>query len=104
ALAADLAGAGVRTGERLWRLPLVAGFRSALESDHADLCHIATTLGVGAGAILAALFLQEFAGPRRWAHLDIAGTARSDKDHGLVSKGGTGFGVRLLLDWLQTLG
>ena len=104
ALAADLAGAGDRTGERLWRLPLVADYRSALESDHADLCHIATAPGVGAGAILAALFLQEFAGPRRWAHLDIAGTARSDKDHGLVSKGGTGFGVRLLLDWLQTLG
>jgi len=68
-----------------------------------DLCHIATEPGVGAGAILAALFLQEFAGPRRWAHLDVAGTARSDKDHGLVSKGGTGFGVRLLLDWLPTL-
>ena len=103
ALAADLADAGERTGERLWRLPLEQDYRSALDSDHADLCHIATVPGVGAGAILAALFLAEFAGPRRWAHLDVAGTARSDKDAGLVSKGGTGFGVRLLLDWLQTL-
>ena len=103
ALATELTGAGERTGERLWRLPLVPDYRNALESDHADLCHIATEPGVGAGAILAALFLQEFAGRRRWAHLDVAGTARSDKDHGLVSKGGTGFGVRLLLDWLQTL-
>ncbi len=103
ALAAELTDAGERTGERLWRLPLVPDYRSALDSDHADVCHIATAPGVGAGAILAALFLQEFAGPRRWAHLDVAGTARSDKDAGLDSKGGTGFGVRLLLDWVQTL-
>jgi len=103
-LAADLEAAGERSGERLWRLPLVEDYRETLASDHADVCHIATVPGVGAGAIVAALFLQEFTGRRRWAHLDIAGPARSERDQGLTGKGGTGFGVRLLLDWLQTLG
>jgi leucyl aminopeptidase len=103
-LATALLDAGERSGERLWRMPLVEDYRQALDSDHADLCHIATVPGVGAGAVLAALFLREFAGGRRWAHLDVAGPARSERDAGLVSKGGTGFGARLLLRWLQTLG
>ncbi|MGZ4603176.1 MAG: leucyl aminopeptidase family protein, partial [Kineosporiaceae bacterium] len=53
------------------------------------------------GAVTAALFLREFAGGRRWAHLDIAGPARSDKEEQEVPKGATGFGARLLLRWLE---
>jgi leucyl aminopeptidase len=68
----------------------------------ADINHIAGLKG-GAGSITAALFLREFAGDRRWAHLDIAGTGRSDVDRGLLSKGATGFGARLLLSWLEDL-
>ncbi len=102
-LATALLDAGERSGERLWRMPLVDDYRPSLDSDHADLCHIATVPGVGAGAVVAALFLREFVGARRWAHLDIAGPARSERDAGLLNKGGTGFGARLLLRWLQTL-
>ena len=42
-------------------------------------------------------------GTRRWVHLDIAGTARSEVDAGENSKGGTGFGVRLLTEWITSL-
>ncbi|MBR7742958.1 leucyl aminopeptidase family protein [Phycicoccus sp. BSK3Z-2] len=99
ALADALVAAGESTGETLWRLPLADTYRRALDSDVADLTHIAT--GVGGGAVTAALFLREFVGERRWAHLDVAGTGRSDVDAGLHAKGGTGFGTRLLLRWLQ---
>ncbi|MGL4174982.1 MAG: hypothetical protein ACRCSN_02815 [Dermatophilaceae bacterium] len=47
------------------------------------------------------LFLREFAGSRRWAHIDIAATGRADADAGLYAKGATGFGTRLLLRWLE---
>ena len=89
-------------GERLWPLPLVADYRALLDSEVADINHIAGP-GGGAGSITAALFLREFAGDRRWAHLDIAGTGRSDVDRGLLSKGATGFGARLLLTWLEDM-
>jgi leucyl aminopeptidase len=102
-LAAALREAGERSGERVWRLPLADDYRSTLDSDVADLCHIPTVPGVGAGAVVAALFLREFTGGRRWAHLDIAGPARSERDNGVVSRGGTGFGARLLLRWLEGL-
>jgi leucyl aminopeptidase len=50
------------------------------------------------------LFLREFSGGRPWAHLDIAGPARSTADDGEVTAGATGFGTRLLLAWLLTAG
>ena len=46
---------------------------------------------------------QHFVGDRKWVHLDIAGTARSESDSGENPKGGTGFGVRLLVDWILSL-
>jgi leucyl aminopeptidase len=82
-------------------MPLADTYRRALDSDVADLTHIAPE--VGAGAVTAALFLREFVGERRWAHLDIAGTGRSDVDAGTTAKGGTGFGTRLLLRWLEEM-
>ena len=94
--------AGARTGETLWALPLVPDYRPLLDSEIADINHIAGPKG-GAGSITAALFLREFAGTRRWAHLDIAGTGRSDVDRGQLSKGATGFGARLLLTWLEEM-
>jgi leucyl aminopeptidase len=103
ALAEALRGAGEATGELLWRFPLVEDYRPALDSAVADVNHIAGS-PVGAGSITAALFLREFAGSRRWAHLDIAGVGRSDADRGLLTKGGTGFGARLLLHWLEEMG
>ncbi len=103
ALREALVAAGQRTGEVLWPLPLVDDYRPALDSEIADINHIAGPKS-GAGSITAALFLREFAGNRRWAHLDIAGTGRSDVDRGLLSKGATGFGARLLLTWLEDMG
>ncbi|MDQ1290105.1 MAG: leucyl aminopeptidase [Actinomycetota bacterium] len=102
ALAAELEAAGGEAGEAVWRLPLVEDYRSALDSSVADLRHLADG-PVGAGAVVAALFLREFAGRRRWAHLDIAGTARADKDEYEISRGATGYGARLLLRWLEGL-
>jgi leucyl aminopeptidase len=53
--------------------------------------------------VTAALFLEHFAGSRRWLHLDIAGPGRSEVDAGENPKGGTGFGVRLLTTWIMGL-
>ena len=101
ALRDGLVEAGASTGETLWPMPLAETYRRALDSDVADLTHIAQD--VGGGAVTAALFLREFVGERRWAHLDIAGTGRSDVDAGTSAKGATGFGTRLLLRWLEEI-
>ncbi|WP_236706097.1 M17 family metallopeptidase [Frankia sp. ACN1ag] len=99
-LAAELTTAAESAGERVWRLPLTEDYRPAIDSPVADLANIGRALDVGGGSITAALFLREFAGKLPWAHLDIAGTARSDSDDGEISRGGTGWGVRTLLRWL----
>jgi leucyl aminopeptidase len=99
-LAAALIASGETSGDRLWRMPLVDDYRSALDSPVADIANVPRD-EAGAGSITAALFLREFAGSRPWAHLDIAGAARSSADEGELSAGGTGFGTRLLLRWLQ---
>jgi len=102
-LADELLAAGESSGERLWRMPLVEDYRAALDSSVADLANISRDPAVQGGSIIAALFLREFVGVRRWAHLDIAGPARAERDEHEVSKGGTGFGARLLLRWLEGL-
>jgi leucyl aminopeptidase len=99
ALAAALVEAGQSSGDRLWRMPLADDYAPALASGVADLSHVATN-GAPAGSITAALFLREFSGGLPWAHLDIAGTGRSAENDGELSKGATGFGVRLLLSLL----
>ncbi|ACZ91063.1 leucyl aminopeptidase [Streptosporangium roseum] len=101
-LAAELAGAGESTGERLWRMPLIDDYVPALDSSVADLANIEVGSSYGAGSVTAALFLREFTGKRPWAHLDIAGVGRSSADEGIFSKGATGYGVRLLLEWLSS--
>ena len=88
------------TGETVWPFPLVEDYRAAIDSELADVNHVASGK-VGAGSITAALFLREFVGRRRWAHLDIAGAGRSDKDSGHLNRGATGFGARLLLSYLE---
>jgi leucyl aminopeptidase len=96
ALAAALTTAGDRSGEPLWRLPLYAGYRDRLDSKVADLDNAPGH----AGAITAALFLQHFAGDVPWAHLDIASVGDVEKDRHEWTAGPSGFGARLLLDWL----
>ncbi len=102
-LASALLSAGEASGDRLWRMPLVADYRFALDSPVADLAHVPRDRKVQGGAITAALFLREFAGQRPWAHLDIAGPGKVDFEEHEITKGGTGFGVRVLLRWLESL-
>jgi leucyl aminopeptidase len=95
--------AGQRSGDRVWHMPLVDDYHEALESPIADLSHVTGKKKFSAGSITAALFLEQFAGDHAWVHFDIAGVARSEADSGENPKGGTGFGVRLLIEWLTTL-
>ncbi|MGH9001405.1 MAG: leucyl aminopeptidase [Acidimicrobiia bacterium] len=89
-----------RAGERLWPLPLPEEYRKDLESEVADLKNIGG--GRHGGALTAALFLSEFVDGIPWAHLDIAGPARAQAEDGYTAKGGTGFGVRTLVELLST--
>jgi leucyl aminopeptidase len=97
---AQIRAAAERTAEPVWELPLPADYRRLIDSDVADLKNVAA--GRYGGALVAGLFLQEFVAPGiPWAHLDIAGPAWSDNADGVLPKGGTGFGVRLLVDVLD---
>jgi leucyl aminopeptidase len=96
-LAEALRTAGAHAGEPLWRMPLVEDYLSLLDSMVAD----ANNAPGGPGGTTAALFLRPFAGELPWAHLDIAGPARSGSDEDEIVKGGTGFGARTLLRWLE---
>jgi leucyl aminopeptidase len=102
-LADALAAAAEAAGERVWRMPLVDEYRDALDGEVADLSN---STDIGAGSILAALFLREFTGAARgrWAHLDMSAPAWSDSVDGELGKGATGWGVRTLLRWLSQLG
>jgi len=97
-----LVAAGERAGEHLWPLPLHDTFKRFMRSDVADLRN-SSTAGKG-GASFAGRFLQEFAGEGPWAHLDIAGTSDVETTRGdYFGKGGTGFGVRLLVELAESL-
>ena len=92
----QIESASAATGERVWHLPLPDDYKKQFESPVADMKNIGTAHG---GALTAGLILQEFvADGIPWAHVDIAGPAWSDVDDGEITKGGTGFGVRLLAD------
>jgi leucyl aminopeptidase len=84
-----------RTDERVWELPLDRRYRPWMDSDVADIKNLG---GEFAGAITAALFLEEFVGETPWAHLDIAGTAQVNSDDSWRSQGGSGYGARLLAE------
>jgi leucyl aminopeptidase len=94
----QLLRAGEESGERLWQLPLWDDYAAQIKSDIADVKNIG---GRAAGTITAAAFLQKFAGDFTWAHLDIAGTAWEEKGRHYLPKGGTGVGVRLLIQYLR---
>ncbi len=97
-LAGRIEAASGRTGEKVWRLPLPAEYRPQLDSTVADLKNIGS--GPYGGALVAGLFLKEFAGSKPWAHIDLGMSAIADTERGVVVKGATGFGVRALLDTL----
>ena len=88
--------AAKRAGEPMWPMPLPKEYRKMLDSEVADMKNISH--GGYGGAITAGLFLQEFVDGVPWVHLDIAGPARAGSDDGYLRRGGTGFGVRTLLE------
>jgi leucyl aminopeptidase len=92
-----LIAAGERSGERLWELPLWDDYFEHIKSDIADMKNSG---GRPAGTITAAKLLREFAEGMPWAHLDIAGTAYTDRERPTQVKGPTGVLVRLFAEFL----
>jgi len=91
-----LQAAAKAAGEKLWPLPMDPHYAEMIKSDVADMKN--TGGSRWAGAISAAKMLEEFVGDTPWAHLDIAGPAWAEKDNAVRSAGGTGFGVRTLVE------
>jgi len=98
-LSENLFLAGEKTGERLWRLPLYREYDEDIKSDIADICNISPKKQ--AGSIIGGIFLKNFVKKTPWAHIDIAGTAWFSKRRGYLPKNATGYGVRLLTDFLK---
>ncbi len=97
----QLCDAAHNSGEQLWPLPLPPEYRKLIDSSVADVKNIGGRYG---GTLTAGLFLKEFVGEGiPWVHLDIAGPAFSDEVDAEIGKGGTGFGVRTLIEWLSNL-
>lgn len=95
--------ASKESGEDLWRLPLYKAYKTRIKSDIADLQNIASKKGE-AGTIIGALFLNEFVGENiPWIHIDIAGTAYIDEKHPFYGEKASGFGLRLLYEFLKML-
>ena len=99
-ISSQLLDAADASGEPLWPLPLPDDYAALVCGDHSDLRN--TQRGKYGGAITAGLFLKEFVSNIPWAHLDIAGPAFAEKNtSSYIAKGGTGYGVRTLLNWLK---
>ncbi len=99
-LARALVAAGDETGELVWRLPMIDNHKDHIKGTIGDLRNI--NGGQGAGSTAGAAFLSHFVGDVEWAHLDIAGTAWGQDDRDYVGgSGGTGVGVRLLINYLE---
>ena len=84
----------------MWPLPLPERLMDQLKSDIADMKNTGERWG---GALTAGLFLREFVGETPWVHVDIAGPSTADKETGDVSKGGTGFPVATIVEYLRRL-
>jgi leucyl aminopeptidase len=99
ALATDLAAAAATAGEKFWRLPMEAKYFEGLKSIVADMKNTGPRPG---GSITAALFLKQFVINTPWVHLDVAGPVWTEKESGYNNPGGTGFGVRTLVEWVRS--
>jgi leucyl aminopeptidase len=98
-LAGQLLGAGLETGERVWRMPLGPDYDRLMDSKVADMKN---TGGRNAGSITGAQFIQRFVEKDTpWAHLDIAGTAMGSPANEINQSWGSGWGVRLLDEFLR---
>jgi len=90
--------ASQKTGEMVWRLPLWDEYFDYIKSDVADFKNVGTR---AAGAIIGGIFLSKFVEKTPWVHLDIAGPAFIEKERPYMPRGGTGVGVRLLVQLLR---
>ncbi|MBS0625022.1 MAG: leucyl aminopeptidase [Verrucomicrobia bacterium] len=97
-LSKDLMKASKQTGELMWRMPIHPDYKDAMKSEIADLVNSG---GRDAGSIKGALFLQEFVGKTPWVHIDFAGPTYVSKPKHYNTAKGTGFGVRLMIDFLE---
>jgi len=97
-LKAQMLKASEKSGERVWEMPLWKEYDEFLKSDLADIKNVGGRFG---GAILAAAFLQNFVGDLPWIHVDIAGVDFREKEDSYHTKGASGFGARLLLQFLR---
>jgi leucyl aminopeptidase len=97
ALAERWLSAAKTAGEEMWQLPLPERLKEQLKSDIADMKNTGERFG---GALTAGLFLKEFVGDTAWVHVDVAGPASADKEYGAIAKGGTGFAVATLVEYL----
>jgi leucyl aminopeptidase len=99
-LAGEISAAGEESGELVWRLPLHDEYRALMKGTVADLSNLAKKRE--AGTITASAFLEHFVDETPWAHIDIAGTAW-DVNRAYTGKGGSGYGVRLLVQLARDL-
>ncbi|HTY38654.1 MAG TPA: leucyl aminopeptidase [Bacteroidota bacterium] len=96
-LMSQLERAGTSTYERVWKLPMFEEYERLIKSDVADVKNVG---GRWAGSITGAWFLKKFIGAYKWVHLDIAGTAILEESGYYTQKGASGFGVRILTEFL----
>jgi leucyl aminopeptidase len=99
AVADGMLAAARASGEEVWRMPMTESLKEQLKSDRADLKNTGERWG---GAISAAHFLHAFAKETPWAHLDIAGPSHATRERGYVAKGGTGFAIRTLVEFVRS--
>jgi leucyl aminopeptidase len=92
-----LAASGKATHERVWPMPLWDDYKKSIESEVADIKNSGGRFG---GVATSAIFLKQFT-DYPWVHLDIAGMALATKEDAYIPSGATGFGVRLLADFLR---
>ena len=96
-LSQSLSHAAKTSGEKMWPMPMEEKYFEGLKSVVADMKNTGPRAG---GSITAALFLKQFVKETPWAHIDVAGPVWSDKENGYNNPGATGYGVRMLVEWV----
>lgn len=99
-LSSAIINAGKISFERVWEMPLAPEYLKPLQSDTADFKNSGGTTGRNGGANIAAQFLRQFVDYPRWAHVDMAGVMNSSGDSPYAPKGASGYGARLLAQWV----
>ncbi|MEM5830367.1 MAG: leucyl aminopeptidase family protein [Candidatus Aenigmatarchaeota archaeon] len=100
-IAKELFKIGKEIKEYVWRMPLPPFYKDLIKSERADIKNVPSPISREAGSIVGAMFIKEFVSNKKWIHLDIAGPAIYPKKEDWLSKDATGFGVRLIINFLQ---